>query len=159
MWPWFLAGGVVLGLVSLWRMRSVGSRFAGDETAHALRRFKLRREMLEAKFFDLAAGQGKPRGLRWTRCDWKDEVRFARELQSQLLTAFVAVDIHFEAIPGEEMEELEAVDYFREASAVFHYQNGAWGTGGKALFNMSPEVAVSRLAGQFEPIEAEKVGR
>ena len=32
---------------------------------HALRVFRLQREMLEAKFFDLASTQGKPRGLRW----------------------------------------------------------------------------------------------
>jgi hypothetical protein len=51
------------------------------------------------------------------------------------------------------MEDLEAVGHFREASAVFHYQNGTWGTGGKALFNMGPIDAVQRLAGQYEPVK------
>ncbi|MBC7817288.1 MAG: hypothetical protein IAG10_10400, partial [Planctomycetaceae bacterium] len=35
------------------------------ETEHALRLFRLQREQLEAKFFDLARMSGKPRGLKW----------------------------------------------------------------------------------------------
>jgi hypothetical protein len=120
--------------------------------AGALKQFKLKRETLEARFFDLAAAQGKPRGLRWVRCDWLDDVRFAKDLQTGLLTAFAGVQIHFEALPGSDMEDIEAVGHFREASAVFHCQNGVWGTGGKALFNMGPAEAVDRLAGQYEAV-------
>lgn len=159
MWLWWMIGlfavlVIVLGLVAVVRRRQ-----SRGEAVRALKLFKFRREMLEAKFFDLAARQGKPRGLRWVRCDWKDEVCFAKDVQSQLLTAFVGVEIHFEAIPGEDMEDVEAVGHFREASAVFHYRDGTWGTGGKALFNMSPSLAVSRLEGQYVPIEEVGVAR
>ena len=150
-WIWVTLGlltvAMLLILVMLIRFKS-----AGSETERAAELFKLRREVLEAKFFDLASSLGKPRGLRWTHCDWKDEVRFARDCETGLLTAFVGVQIHFEAIEGEGMEDVEAVAYFREGSAVFHYQDGVWGTGGKALFNMGPTEAVDRLAGQFEPV-------
>lgn len=123
------------------------------ELAKAIQEFKIRRENLEAKFFTLASSIGKPRGLRWTHCDWKPLVKFARERQSGLLTAFVAVEIHFEAIEGGDMEDVAAVGDVRDASAVFHYDNGGWGTGGKALFNMNPEIAVDKLDHQFEEVK------
>lgn len=123
------------------------------ESARAISEFRLRREALEAKFFDLASRQGKPRGLRWTQCDWQEPVTFGRDLQSQLLTAFVSVEVHFEAIEGGDMEDVEAVGTIRDATALFHYSNGQWGTGGKAMFNMNPEDALARLEGQFAPID------
>jgi hypothetical protein len=110
--------------------------------------------MLEAKFFDVAAATGKPRGLRWVDCDWLDEVTYARDRQTGLLTAFVAVNIRFEAIEGGDMEDVAAVGNIRDAAAVFHYERGNWGTGGRALFNMSPIDAIKRLQGQFEPVAA-----
>ncbi len=124
------------------------------EADRAIRAFRLQREQLEAKFFDLASTQGKPRGLRWLNCDWQNSVTFARALDSGLLTAFVAVNIHFEAIEGGDMEDVDAVDTIRDAAAVFHFQDGRWGTGGKALFNMNPRDALERLQGQFEPVNS-----
>jgi hypothetical protein len=114
--------------------------------------FRLQREVLEAKFFDLASASGKPRDLRWIECDWLDAVTYARDRQTGLLTAFVAVNIRFEAVEGGEMEGIDAVGNIRDAAAVFHYQAGQWGTGGRALFNMNPADALLRLQGQFEPV-------
>lgn len=122
------------------------------EAQRAMKEFRLRREGLEAKFFELASRLGKPRGLIWSECDWQEPVTFARDLQSGLLTAFVGVEIHFEAVPGGDMEDVEAVSTIRDAAAVFHYQAGRWGTGGKALFNMNPADALTRLDGQFVPV-------
>ena len=121
----------------------------------AIRMFRLERESLEAKFFDLAAASGKPRGLRWVRCDWQSPVTFGRDVRSRLLTAFVSVEIHFEAIEGGDMEDVEAVGTIRDASAVFHYLNGHWGTGGKALFNLNPQEAIDRLEGQFTAVSVD----
>jgi hypothetical protein len=64
----------------------------------------------------------------------------------------VAVNISFEAIEGGDMEDVAAVSNIRDAAAVFHYQKGNWGTGGRALFNMNPNDALDRLQGQFEPL-------
>ncbi len=122
------------------------------ETVRAMQLFRVQREQLEAKFADLAARQGKPRGLRWTECDFQDEVAFGRDLQSGLLTAFVSVHISFEAIEGGDMEEVEAVGLLRDAAALFHFRQGNWSTGGRALFNMNPVDALERLNGQFEPV-------
>lgn len=122
------------------------------EADRGRRDFRRQRELLEAKFFDLAAVSGKPRGLRWVDCDWLETVTFARDRQTGLLTAFVAVNISFEAIEGGDMEDVAAVGNIRDAAAVFHYQKGHWGTGGRALFNMNPNDALDRLQGQFEPL-------
>ena len=132
--------------VRAWREQRVADRGRRD--------FRLQREVLEAKFFDLAAASGKPRGLRWIDCDWLETVTFARDKQTGLLTAFVAVNISFEAIEGGDMEDVAAVSNIRDAAAVFHYQKGHWGTGGRALFNMNPNDALDRLQGQYEPLHA-----
>ena len=121
----------------------------------AVQQFRLERESLEARFFNLAAASGKPRGLRWVHCDWQRPVTFGREVRSRLLTAFASVEIHFEAVEGGDMEDVDAVSTIRDASAVFHYRNGHWGTGGKALFNMNPGEAMERLEGQFTPVVVE----
>lgn len=122
----------------------------------AIRDFRTVREMLEAKFFDLAAQSGKPKGLRWLECDWQDAVTFGRDTKTGLLTAFVSVEIHFEAEEGSDMEEVAAVGTIRDACALFHWSGGRWGTGGRALFNMDAHDALDRLSGQYErlPLEA-----
>lgn len=149
--PYAIAAVVaVIGLVFAWRPTHQWLR--EREARQALRQFRLRREMLEARFFDMASAIGKPRGLRWVECDWLNEVTFARDRKSQMLTAFVAVNIKFEAIEGGDMEDVAAVSNIRDAAAVFHYHRGSWGTGGRALFNMNPADAISRLEGQYDPV-------
>lgn len=122
------------------------------EARLAIELFRKQREMLEAKFFDMARSVGKPRGLIWVDCEWFDNVTFARDKTSGLLTAFVGVNIRFEAVEGGDMEDVAAVSNIRDAVAVFHFHHGSWGTGGKALFNMNPQDALQRLMAQFEPV-------
>lgn len=147
---------VVVSIGVLWLIR----RFVGPwrqsrrqaEAERAIRQFRMQREQLEAKFFDLARASGKPRGLKWLDGDWQSDVTFARACDTGLLTAFVGLHIRFEAIEGGDMEGVAAVDTVRDAAAVFHYQYGRWGTGGRVLMNMNPAEAVTRLAGQFAPV-------
>ena len=148
---WIIGGVAVLAALAL-GAKPLLTFLRRREAATARKLFKVRREMLEAKFFELASQGGKPRGLIWKECDWQEPVTFARDLESGLLTAFVGVEIHFEAVEGGDMEDVEAVSTIRDAAAVFHYRAGQWGTGGKALFNMNPEDAITRLQGQFEPV-------
>ncbi|MFT4556282.1 MAG: hypothetical protein ACKVII_27795 [Planctomycetales bacterium] len=123
------------------------------EAETAIQNFRTQREQLEAKFFDIASRLGKPRDLRWLDCDWQNRVTFGREVESGLLTAFAAVEIRFEAVEGGDMEDVAAVSTVRDAAALFHYKDGSWGTGGRALFNMNPADALERLKDQYEPIE------
>uniref|UniRef100_A0A7C4LMT1 Uncharacterized protein n=1 Tax=Schlesneria paludicola TaxID=360056 RepID=A0A7C4LMT1_9PLAN len=155
-WPIGEAVAAVAALVTVLLAAAVGGglyrQWQRYEACRAVKLFRLRREQLEARFFDLASAQGKPRGLKWLDCDWQRDVLFARDKKSGLLTAFVAVNIRFEAVEGGGMEEVAAVGTVREAVALFHYRRGVWGTGGRALFNMNPSEALRRLAGQFEPV-------
>lgn len=152
-WVWmsvgFLAGLVAVSLIA----PPLARRWRKREYDRAVRDFRMRRELLEAKFYDLARMQGRPRGLRWIDCDWQSDVRFARDRQTGLLTAFVAVNIQFEAEPGSDMVDVAHVATVRDAAALFHYRAGAWGTGGRALFNMNPNDAVERLSGQYELVK------
>ncbi|MFP6702483.1 MAG: hypothetical protein VB861_12095 [Planctomycetaceae bacterium] len=120
--------------------------------SRAVSGFRIEREHLEARFFDLARGRGIPRDLRWVECEWLEQVTFGRSVEDEMLTAFVGVNIRFEAVEGGDMEDVEAVGLIRDAAALFHYQHGRWGTGGRAMFNMDPQTAIERLAGQYEPV-------
>ena len=150
---YIVAAVIVLVAIALaFAAKPLRLRLERGEASRAIGQFRLQRERLEARFFDQAAAIGKPRGLRWVECDWLPDVTFARDRQSGLLTAFVAVNIRFEAIEGGDMEDVAAVSNIRDAAAVFHYHRGNWGTGGRALFNMNPEDALQRLQAQYDPV-------
>jgi len=144
-------GGVLI-VAAAFAWRPVRRWTQDCEVDQAMDRFRMQREQLEAKFLDMARDIGKPRGLRWVNCEWNSGVSFARATDSGLLTAFVSINISFEAIEGGDMEDVDAVGLLRDAVAVFHFQNGGWGTGGRALFNMNPEDALQRLEGQFKRV-------
>jgi hypothetical protein len=152
MWP------VIIGiLIALGALLAAAPPLAAWLQRRELRRaeeaFRSRREVLEARFFELASQGGKPRGLVWKECDWQPTVRFARDRGTRQLTAFAGVEVHFEAVEGGDMEDVAAVGTIRDATAVFHYQDGTWGTGGRALFNMNPDGAIERLSAQFESVD------
>jgi hypothetical protein len=140
-----IVAGLLTGVATLCVARPLIRRSGRASQQRAINQFRYDREHLEAKFFELAAQSGKPRGLRWLACDWQSTVRFARDKQSGLLTAFVSVEVRFEAEEGGDMEDVAAVGTVRDACAVFHWDGRHWGTGGRALFNMDANAGVTRL--------------
>jgi hypothetical protein len=138
-------------LLLAWRPFRAFSREVQFERAREL--FLLQRERLEAHFMKAAASSGKPRGLRWKDCDWESEVVFARDRHSGQLAALICITIQFEAVPGSDMEGLPAVGNLRNASAVFFFYRGHWGTVGKAIFNMNPDEAVAHFKNQYERVD------
>ena len=153
-WIIGIATAVIAVFVMAFASIPLAARWKQSDGRRAIILFHRRREMLEARFFDMAQSLGKPRGLRWLDCDWFDNVTFARDKSTGLLTAFVGINVRFEAIEGGDMEDVAAVSTIRDAVAVFHFHQGSWGTGGKALFNMNPQDALEKLAAQFEPVSA-----
>jgi hypothetical protein len=150
----FLAGvvlGVVLlGLVVL-KKRSIGHR--QHELSEAQLQFHRMREQLEAKFLQKAGLTGKPRGLRWSDCEFENDVTYARDRQTGQLSAFVAVTIKFEAVPGGGMEEVEAVQQGKYGTAVFRYDpKQMWIPDAQPMFNLDPHEAVQRLHDTLEPV-------
>ncbi|MCA9064173.1 MAG: hypothetical protein KDA96_13980 [Planctomycetaceae bacterium] len=132
------------------------SLMRGDSDGLARRRFELHQDQLQKEFLTIAASAGIPRGLRWVACDWPSETDvpcFVREATSGLLTLLVPVNVRFEAIEDGDMEGVEAVGSVRGGTAVFHYQNGRWGSGGRVIFNLAPADVVARMADTFATID------
>lgn len=146
-WLYLSSGATVLVLLVLliWALRRGGASLLEARDA-----FQARRAELEAAFFEAAANSGKPRGLRWTACEWEAGAEFAREIATGRLAALVGVTIQFEAIEGGDMEGLPAVGNLRNASAVFFFHDGRWQTTGKTVFNLNPDEALAHFKNQYE---------
>lgn len=110
---------------------------------------------LHDAFRELALSQSRARGIRWSSLEWNRELVFARDRHTGLITALAGFSVAFE--PTGLLEDEENASLVREATAVFHYQRGQWGTGGKTLFNMGPQLALARLSDQFEPLWPESL--
>ena len=140
-WPW----------VKLWRLLAR----RGPNSRHARDLFTGQRSRLQEEFFAAASASGKPRGLRWKALEWEPAVEFARERTTGELAALAGVVIQFEAIEGGDMEGVAAVGNLRNASAVFFFHGGRWRTTGKTVFNLNPDEALARFAGQYERLKME----
>jgi len=152
----YFISGLFLGftIFGFWLHRSrIAPSLKRREAKHAVLIFRYEREHLEAKFLDLASRTGKPRDVWWSECQWQHDVSFGRNVDTGIITAFVALNISCEPLPGGDMEEYAAVTHQKFASAIFHYEHGHWSTGGQALFNLSPEKVLERLDGQYAPLE------
>lgn len=114
--------------------------------------FERHRESLERQYFALASSTGLPRGLRWLNCEWLPAHILLRDRTTKQLNLLVSINLRFEAIAGSDMEDVAAVSSIRDACAVFQWQNNAWTTAGRTLFNMNPELAKQRLAESYEPV-------
>ena len=124
--------------------RALGLRKTDGE--QLLQTFLAEQQNLQESFFRLASESGKPRGLRWSGCDWLCTYALVHDAKSKMFTLFCGVNLSFEAIEGGDMEDVEAVSTIRDGCAVFHNQGGRWGTGGRVLFNMNPETAAQVAA-------------
>jgi hypothetical protein len=148
----------ILGIIAVVVFGRIRSTLRASRYERARRDFHLCRERLEAKFFQLAAASGKPRGLRWTACDFEDDVSYARDRRSGELRAFVAVTIGFEAVEGGGMEHVEAVGNLRAATAEFCLRAGRWETDGRTIFNLNPTEAIDYYRENLEIVARETVG-
>ena len=139
---WVLVGVLSVVIIGMLAARPLRRAMLEAQLAEARRQFHIQRERLEAKFVQLAENSGKPRGLRWTLCEFDDDVSYARDRKSARLTALVACTISFEAIEGGGMEEVEAVSNLRAATATFTFEHNRWSTDGRAIFNLNPTQAI-----------------
>jgi hypothetical protein len=143
-----VAGGLaLLGGLVLWFFYRGGTR-RREQQARA--QFPRWRETLRTQFFTAAAASGKPKGLRWKECQWEDWVEFARHRKTGDLVALECVTLHFEAIPGGDMEDVPAVGLPRNATAVFFFNRGYWHTLGKVVFNKNPDEAAEHFRSEYE---------
>ena len=149
-WIWLPA--LILAAVAALAALIVMLRPRGVPVAFARAQFERHRATLEAQFFEAASRSGKPRGLRWTRCEWGPALELARDRQTGQLLALAGVTIAFEAIEGSDMEGLPAVGNLRNASAVFAFDGLQWRTNGRAVFNLNPDEAIQHFGSQYERV-------
>ncbi|MFH5803553.1 hypothetical protein [Alienimonas sp. DA493] len=120
--------------------------------------FRSVRPDLEERFRALAGRDGRPAGLRWVEVEFSGEPAFVVAPDGRL-DALLPVVVQFEPIPGGGLEDAPAARLPRAAVAQFHHRPapawlpgwlpgaaGAWGTGGRVLFNHTPETAAERIA-------------
>ena len=153
-WALF-AGAIVLMIAAAVLVRRMRRLTCGTQFPQVKKDFHAQREYLEARFVELAGATGKPRGLAWEECDFDDDVAYARDRHTDALSALVAVTVRFSAIEGGGMEDVEAVDNLRAATAVFHWRNGRWATEGRVLFNMNPSEAIHYYKADLEMVDEE----
>jgi len=143
---------MVLRILSLFR-----GLFFSVET-RLIREFSGRRAELEHAYFEMCSTVGKPRGLRWDRCDWLQEGVLLRERQTGGWWLLRGVNLSFQAIEGGDMEDVAAVGLLRDACAVYVYVAGGWRPSGRTLFNMDTVRAAGQLAETHEQRRVFRVG-
>lgn len=121
--------------------------------ASAMASFGGQRAALERLFLQQAQATGKPRGLRWVQCELTGTPVFARDRQSGEIVALVEATIGFEAIPGGDMEDVEAVGNLRSGTVVFVHRKGIWTSDGRAVFNLNPEQTLARFAATLSHLD------
>ena len=122
------------------------------EIIRATAEFARCRPTLQEDFRAAANVSGKPRGLRWKSCDFQDNVLLAHDRANGQLIGLAAVTIAFEAVAGGGMEEVEAVDNLRAATAILTWSGHEWTTIGKAAFNLEPREVLERYRDSLSAI-------
>lgn len=137
-------------LYAVWQSEPVQRRLIAWRCGKLRELFGSERLALREQFMAAAAGSGKPRGLHWRTPDWTDEAVLARDRVNRLYVMLVPLALRFEAIEGGDMEDVEAVQFPKTATALFFFAAGRWHTHGKAAFNLDPAGVLERFAAQYE---------
>lgn len=130
-------------------LRLLGGLFGSIES-RLIGEFCERRVRLEQDYFELCSAAGKPRGLRWDRCDWLQEAVLLRERGTGHWWLLRGVNLSFQAIAGGDMEDVAAVGLLRDACAVYVYGPDGWRPSGRTLFNMDTVRAAVQLGETHE---------
>src|SRR5262245_53787207 len=121
-------------------------------TERVLRDFVRDRDEIQADFLRAAAASGKPRGLTWKQCEFRDGLTLAHDRATHEIIGLVGATISFAAIEGGDMEDVEAVGNLRAATAVLTWKNGRWTTQGRAVFNLEPREVLDRYNDSLDPL-------
>jgi hypothetical protein len=106
--------------------------------------------ILQDRFFSIVSQSGKPKGLTWKSCKFDEATMWVIEKQSANLHALLSTVIHFDAVPGGPMEDVEAVGNARIATVIFFYNGDNWDTGGDVLFNLEPHEVLARHCDDYD---------
>ena len=141
-WILLAALAVVAAVTLIWRLcRSISRE---PRLADACRDFHLQRERLEAKFIQLAEAHAGGGTLRWTDCQFDDDVAYVQNRSTGELSAFVEVSVPTEDPDRTDRygEGLGPRGDLRAATVVFGLDRDHWETDGRAIFNLTPAEAI-----------------
>ena len=119
--------------------------------------FHSTRTTLQDSFFKICSESGRPRGLRWKKCEFEEESTFVIENHSLNLHALTPVVISFEAIPGGPMEDMEAVGNLRVGSALFVHTGENWGTRGDVIYNLNAKEAIEHYRDNYTDFDLDSM--
>jgi len=151
-WDFMLVEDVVAEATGSYEMRLGIFHWIWRERAWRL--YESVREKLREEYYAAGGNSGIPRGVTWATCEWTGETHLLREFSDSSYWLLSGVRISFEAIPGGEMEDVEAVSSLRTATAVFHLQHGRWMPTGRTLFNFEPPAAAQLFSDSHELVRA-----
>ena len=133
------------GEKSVPKKQLTADQYAAQQTA-----FMDNQSTLEERFFSIVSQSGKPKGLTWKTCKFDEATMWVIEKQSANLHALLSTVIHFDAVPGGPMEDVEAVGNARIATVIFFYNGDNWDTGGDVLFNLEPHEVLARHCDDYD---------
>jgi hypothetical protein len=140
---WWLGGGaaaiLLIALVARWLW--VLGRAVHVERCREL--FRLQHERFEEQLLKAAAQTGLPRGLKWVKCAITGDAVLVRDTATGGIVALVPVQIDFVPVEGGDMEGVPAAREPRPATAVFTFNAGSWNTGGRVVFNHTPDQTIT----------------
>lgn len=105
--------------------------------------FRLQHERFEEQLLKAATSTGLPRGLKWVKCAITGDAVLVRDTATGNIVALVPVQIDFIPVEGGDMEEVAAAREPRPATAVFNFNSGSWHTGGRVVFNHTPDQTIT----------------
>jgi hypothetical protein len=109
--------------------------------------FHAGRSALVEAFRRAAESQNRPRGVEWVTAEPVGEPVFVTD--SGIPVALVPVEVAFRPRPGSELEDVPQAREPRTVTAMFTFENGAWRTTGRAIFNLTPAEVIARGGGRF----------
>jgi hypothetical protein len=104
-----------------WRYRRRATRIQ-----RALAEFRIQREHLEARFFDMAAKRNQPPGWTWVDCEFEDDVVLACKRGTDNLRALVRITLHLERLAAEGHGEPRRQTRVSSATAIFLRSGACW---------------------------------
>jgi hypothetical protein len=143
---WVSAITVIAVLVYLF-LRWIQRLLLAIRLERAQESLRLQQQRLEEMVLRQGMASGKPRGLKWRRCQFQGEPIWLHEAEKDQLAVLVPLIIEFDPSGDSEGWEGDMVNEPRQGVILFYFRRGEWETGGRVLFNLSPH----QVAQQLEP--------
>lgn len=106
---------------------------------------RLQQQRLEEMVLRQGIASGKPRGLKWRRCQFQGEPLWLHEEEKGQVAVLVPLVVEFE--PQGEPEDWEGhpMNDPRRGVVLFFLRRGEWESAGRVLFNLTPQQAAEQL--------------